>query len=431
MNVLSQTESTTDMLECLLCRTRHRVRDLRTLRRRSTATCRHCGAAFVVMDMPDSSAPLTEGQSGDAETRPAASSELVSSPETKAEVLRFAFNGRGGTLFGIQVVNMFLTLLTLGLYYFWAKVRIRRYLFSQAGCAGDRFAYHGTGRELLTGFAKAALVFGVPYFMLAIVPDLLEMDEVVRSTAGWLSALVVFLFVPVAVVSARRYRCSRTSWRNIRFSFRGRVWDFVKLTVKGSLLNILTLGAYYPYYQVQRQDFLTTHTYFGSQPLGFDGEAAPLVPSYTTALLLTPVLASVILMLPWWGAALEAPGLAILWILLPYLLMVLTIVPLWIWFLAKKQRYFWNSTFLGNSRCRCTLTGRKLLNLKIENFFILVLTLGCGWPWVTVRTTRFYLDHLTLEGHADVDAIQQDAQSAQPTGEGLADMLDIGFDIDF
>ena len=65
------------------------------------------------------------------------------------------FHGRGGTLFGIHVVNTLLTLVTLGVYYFWAKTRLRQYLFSQSEIEGDRFAYHGTGRELLLGDPKS------------------------------------------------------------------------------------------------------------------------------------------------------------------------------------------------------------------------------------------------------------------------------------
>src|SRR5215475_8491860 len=113
------------------------------------------------------------------------------------------FHGSGGTLFGIHVVNALLILVTLGIYYFWAKTRVRRYLASQAEMELDRFAYHGTAKELLLGTLKA-------------------------------------------VVGARRYRLSRTSWRGIRFSFRGQVWDLVKIFIIGSFLTGLTLGLYYP-----------------------------------------------------------------------------------------------------------------------------------------------------------------------------------------
>ena len=50
------------------------------------------------------------------------------------------------------MVNLLLTIVTLGIYRFWAKTRIRRYLWSQTEFLGDRFEYTGTGKELLIGF---------------------------------------------------------------------------------------------------------------------------------------------------------------------------------------------------------------------------------------------------------------------------------------
>ncbi len=83
-----------------------------------------------------------------------------------AESRTLAFYGRGGELFGVSIVNLCLTLVTLGIYRFWARVRVLRYLWSQTAFAGDRFAYHGTGKELLKGWLKAALIFGLPFVFL-------------------------------------------------------------------------------------------------------------------------------------------------------------------------------------------------------------------------------------------------------------------------
>src|SRR5689334_20764774 len=82
------------------------------------------------------------------------------------ETRRLYFRGSAGSLFGIQLVNMLLTLCTLGVYMFWAKVRVRRYLWGQTEFEGDRFAYHGTAGELLIGSLKAVAVFGLPFFAL-------------------------------------------------------------------------------------------------------------------------------------------------------------------------------------------------------------------------------------------------------------------------
>ena len=58
------------------------------------------------------------------------------------------------------------------------------------------------------------------------------------------------------MVGARRYRLSRTSWRGIRFSFRGHVWALIKIFILGSFLTGLTLGLYYPFFLVSRQAFM-------------------------------------------------------------------------------------------------------------------------------------------------------------------------------
>ncbi len=416
-------------LECHRCGTGYRVRNLRALRERSGSTCRKCGTRFVVAAVEDS------GPSAEASVQPGLPGSSSSTEQErgschpKEECLGFSFNGAGGSLFGIQIVNVFLTLLSLGLYHFWAKVRVRKYMFSQTQYAGDRFAYHGTGRELLVGFARASLVFGLPYALLTFVPEFWDLGSWVKTAAQWSGAALIFLFVPLAVISARRYRLSRTSWRGIRFSFRGRTWDFLKLMLKGTILTALTLGAYYPYFQVERQRFLISHAYFGNRAFCFHGHGSGLVPSYVAVLLGTPALLTIALVL----AAVARPISSewfVLWTLLPYFFMALTIGPLWLWFLARKHRYFWSHTTLGPAQCRSTVSGRGLLNLQVENLFLLILTLGFAWTWATVRTTRFYLSNLTLTGSIDLGALHQDTHAVHPTGEGLADLLDVGFEMD-
>ena len=69
---------------------------------------------------------------------------------TRREHLRH--HGEVFDLFGIYMVNLLLTIVTLGIYRFWAKTRIRRYLWSHTEFLGDRFEYTGTGKELLIGF---------------------------------------------------------------------------------------------------------------------------------------------------------------------------------------------------------------------------------------------------------------------------------------
>ncbi|HET7876345.1 MAG TPA: YjgN family protein [Methylomirabilota bacterium] len=305
------------------------------------------------------------------------------------------FHGQGGTLFGIHVVNVLVTLVTVGVYYFWAKTRVRRYIYSQTAFEGDRFHYHGTGWEIFIGFLKALLIFGLPLTALTYGPDLLDAPEPARWLAGVGAYFLLWTFTPVAIVGARRYRLSRSSWRGIRLSFRGRVWDLIKIFIKASILSGFTFGLYYPFFVVQRQEFLIDHSYFGSERFQFNGEGRDLFGPFLLAVLLT---------LPTLGLC-------------------------WFWYVAKKRRYFWDNTWFGAARFHATVTGGALLWLWLVNAAILVFTLGLAWPWVKVRNIEFAYRYLTLEGPLDLERIQQEAQFASATGEGLAGFFDSGFDL--
>ena len=68
------------------------------------------------------------------------------------------FYGKGGALFGILIANFFLTIITLGLYYPWAKARKMKYLYAETELDNSRFNFHGTGQEMFKGFIKAIAI---------------------------------------------------------------------------------------------------------------------------------------------------------------------------------------------------------------------------------------------------------------------------------
>src|SRR5690349_4373120 len=316
-------------------------------------------------------------------------------PEAPSGVRRPVFHGQGSTLFGIHVVNVLLTIVTIGIYYFWAKTRVRSYLMGQSEFEGDRFAYHGTARELLMGTIKAVLVFGVPILILQAVRDMLDVPLAVRGLAALLVAVLAYAFFPIAMVGARRYRLSRTSWRGIRFSFRGRVVELLKIFLLGSFLTGLTLGLYYPFFLVSRQAFLVSHSYFGGERFDFSGRGRDLFSAFVVALLLT----------------------------------VPTLGLCWVWYVAFKRRYFWDHTTFGAAHFSCSVTGWALLRLWVVNALILVGTLGIAWPWVRVRNLHFAFRNLALVGALDLSRIRQEAQQVGSMGEGLSGFFDSGFDL--
>jgi len=325
---------------------------------------------------------------------PAASPTMTAAAATTGS--RHAiFRGSGATLFGIHIVNALLILATLGIYYFWAKVRVRSYLWSQSEFEGDRFAYHGTGRELIIGFVKAVAFFFLPITVLNTAPELLEAPPLVIVATRLMVSILAAIFIPIAIVGARRYRLSRTSWRGIRFSLRTSTRPFVGLWIRGWLLTSLTLGLYYPAFVTNQHRFLTSHTWFGSERFTFDGRGRDLMLAWV---------ATVMLFVPTLGLA-------------------------WFWFVAKRQRYYAEHTRFGGACFRSTVTAAGLAWLTISTWIGLLCTLGLAWPWLTGRKMRRAFAWLSLDGPLALDSITQQAQQVNATGEGLAGFFDadLGF----
>ena len=313
----------------------------------------------------------------------------------KDEIYPFLFQGNGGTLFGIQIVNLLLIIVTLGIYYFWAKARTRKYLWSQVEFNGDRFEYHGTGMEVLKGWFKAALIFGIPFYACQKLPIIMGAPKLIIIIGSLLSFVVISIFIPVATVGSRRYRLSRTSMRGIRFSFRGRWKEFAGIFLRCTGLILLTLGFYAPYYDMRRQTFLIDKAYYGNKQFNFDGQGKDLFGSYVLA---------VILIIP-------------------------TLFISMLWYNYKRTKYTWNHTKFGKARFESSITFGGVFGLFFVNALILICTIGFGLPWVKVRTLRYYLENLTLEGQIDLSAIVQDAQEASAFGEEVGDFMAMDFDI--
>ena len=303
------------------------------------------------------------------------------------------FRGSGSTLFGIWIVNRLLILATVGVYSFWAKVRERGYVWSQTEFEGDRFAYHGTGRELILGFAKAALFFFLPGMLLNTLPRVLGAGPLVITVTRMLVSVLALVFIPLAIVGARRYRLSRTSWRGIRFSLRASTRQFMGLWIRGSMLTSITLGIYYPLFVTNQQRFLTSQTWFGSERFDFDGRGRDLMGAW---------LVTIVLFVPTLGLA-------------------------WFWFSARRQRYYAEHTRVAGARFRSTMTGAGLAWLTISTWIALIGTLGLASSWLTVRRLRRNFAWLSLDGPLALDAITQQAQRVTATGEALAGFFDADF----
>ena len=170
---------------------------------------------------------------------------------------KIKFYGDGAKYFGILIVNLLLTIVTLGLYYPWARAKNLQYLYGETEFAGSRFAFHGTGKEMFKGFIKAIAIVGV----LVII---LQASQFSKNGAMMVIGFTIYILgiltlIPLAIHGGLRYRMSRTSWRGIHFGYRGNLRELFGICFKGMLLTILTLGIYGSWFQCNLRRYLESN----------------------------------------------------------------------------------------------------------------------------------------------------------------------------
>jgi uncharacterized membrane protein YjgN (DUF898 family) len=145
---------------------------------------------------------------------PAAPTPPVIAPapatRTGPQGLAIEFTGTGSEYFRIWIVNLLLTIVTLGFYYPFAKARRLRYFHGNTLVGGHALGFHGDPWKMLRGFVLM-LVFGGAYAGAGHFSPI----------AGAVAAVAFALLWPALWQSSLRFRLANTSWRGLRLRFSG------------------------------------------------------------------------------------------------------------------------------------------------------------------------------------------------------------------
>lgn len=304
------------------------------------------------------------------------------------------FSGKGSKLFSIYLVNMILTVLTLGLYYPWAKVALMKYMYEETELEGSRFMFHGTGKEIFRGFIKAVVILGGLYLMLYLMAT--SGDPILPVAGLLLFYAVLLVLIPLAIHGSVKYRMSRTSWRGIHFGYRGNRNELLKKFIGDALLTVITFGIYSFWMTVNLRRYVLGNIRFGNVEFRYTGRGSDYFAVFLKG----------------------------------YFLTVITFGIYFFWF-AKDMFNFWiNNIHLvqgtRHAKLRSTATGGAYFALIVPNVLLIIFTLGLGTPWAMIRTMNFIFDNVVIDGELDTDRIEQtEGAFKDATGVEVADMLDL------
>ncbi len=338
------------------------------------------------------------------------------------------FTGTGSEYFGIWIVNLLLTLVTLGIYSAWAKVRRLQYFYRHTELAGSSFDFHGTPGRILVGRLLAlALLILYNYSVRLHSP----------MTLGVLLALAAIM--PWLLRNSFRFRLYNSSWRGTRFHFRGSVGGAYRVFLLNGFLTLITLYILAPFMHQRLKQYQHGNSWFGQTQCSFHARAGQFYLIYLglfAALLAVGALVALAGVGGAFSAMMEAqkhggradPHVVLRFLVIVYAALILTAVSVGPAFQALMTNLVWNNTQLGEHRIECRLSPARLIWIVLSNLVLVVLTIGLYTPWAVVRLTKYKLESVRLLPASDLqEFVAAEPERIGAVGEEAATLFD--FDI--
>jgi len=338
------------------------------------------------------------------------------------------FTGKAGEYFGIWIINLLLSIVTLGIYSAWAKVRRKKYFYQNTLIDGVGFDYHASPVAILKG-RIIAFVFFMAYAFSQNVSPYLPM----------VFALIILFLMPWMVIRAMTFNARNSSYRGLRFDFAGGMREALFIFVSLPVLFIFTLGLIFPYMVMRQSRYLLENHKFGLTAFRMNAKAKDFYLIYGKVLLLVMGIGAALSALValsvdkdtllnsiqgmQTGAALADFGLIMAAFILFYLLLI---VGSGAYVQARVSNLIWNSTTLGNLSFRSSLRAHDMLWLYLSNLMLIICSFGLLTPLAHIRMMRYRTSRLSLTGETDFDRFVGDKQAGvKATGAEMADMFDI------
>ncbi|MFV2093811.1 MAG: DUF898 family protein, partial [Hyphomicrobiales bacterium] len=198
-----------------------------------------------------------------------------------AGALKTGFAGRRRPLFWLVLKVAVVTVLTLGIYRFWMKTRLRRWYWSAIRPGGVPLEYAGTALEKLLGFLVAvvflAFYIGIVNLVLMFLSFTLLQSNLAAYVISFIAVLPILFF---ARYRARRYILARTRWRGVRFGLDPGGWGYAWRALLHWTLVLLTFGLLWPRLAFGLEKYRTDRTWYGSARFSQGGRWQGFYPAF-------------------------------------------------------------------------------------------------------------------------------------------------------
>ncbi len=375
---------------------------------------------------------------------------------------QFEFRGKAGEWFGIWIVNLLLSIITIGIYSAWAKVRTKKYFYNHTFVQGRNFDYHATGGQILIG----RLIFIGGYAAFTVILQL-------APAVGVVLALGLLVLIPWLIIKSMQFNARVSSFSNVRFNFTGKMGRafvvFVLMPV-GLYAVFIALGvglafaadaemyviavlcgfaiialmfAAFPIIDRAIKQFVINNGALGKASFTFEVGLAPFIKAlaFMVGWIFVFMLLVSALGAGYFASMGESFGdiangddltmvqfipLAVL-----YVVLLLGILPAGFIYQALIRNVMFNNTTLsGGHNFRSTVRPLKLVWIALSNAVAVIFTLGLMLPWAHVRMQKYLASQTFLiPGGSLDDFIGQQVEEGMSVADAFSDIEGIDFGI--
>ncbi|MFN0045060.1 MAG: YjgN family protein [Sphingorhabdus sp.] len=349
----------------------------------------------------------------------------------------FRFHGSWQEFAKIAFPNLLLTIVTLGIYRFWATTREREYLWAQTDFIDERLEWTGKGLELFIGFIMVFLLLGLPIIVMQLVSQglIFRGQTFIAGVVTIAMFVMLFYLSGVAYFRALRYRLSRTYWRGIRGGSNDPGFGYGISYMWKNIVGVLPIFLLVPWSMISLWNERWNSMSFGPHSFESNARWQPLMKRYLLFYLVPFLMfvGGIILGIAAATSGGQLGGLGGTGMAIGSVLVVVAILSLYIILplaaLAYYSKYF-----------RIAVGGLRLHNLEFDfrarapdwilfflaNMVIVICTLGIGYIFMPYRNWKFFIDHMEAYGEINIDELTQSKTIVSKHGEGLLDAFDVG-----
>lgn len=318
---------------------------------------------------------------------------------------RIEFTGQGGEYFGIWIVNILLTIVTLGIYSAWATVRNNQYFYGNTRLENASFQYLANPITILKGRLLALVILAV--FM--------ALSNMYMNAAIVLGIGFIFA-IPWIVIRSLRFQAINSAYRNVRFDFEGTYVGALMAVFVWPLLNLFTFLLLTPFVMLKTHRFIANGSRFGTTPFALNTTASQYYGFFGKGVLLGLVFALV----AWVGGQLfhSVVGLVI---------MAAGYIAVFGYFMAGIANIYMNGLSLDGHTFSSELQPGQMIWIYLSNSVLVTLSLGLFTPWAKVRMARYRASCTAMIVDGDLDHfIAAEDKRTSALGQELGEAFDVG-----